>query len=325
MNENRCIAIFGGDGLLGSNWAICQPEGIRIELIHRRVEGRPLGRPWHKLTEWSTESMVGLLQEIQPTHVVNAVALTNVDECEKFPAAAVEANALLAARLCRACVQLRLKFVHISSDQLFDGECGNYIESDPISPINVYGLTKALAERLVLEIDSQALIIRTNFFGYAPAGRSSLSDWVLAAADKGESKPLFTDSFFTPIYVDNLVACCQQLLNAQAKGVYHVVGDQRLSKYEFGIALLRTFGKSDATFFAGRLSDQKFPAPRPRDMSLCNDFTARLLGTSLGDIDRQLRDLKSAAENRPFQLHRLFSQSNRIQTSRSTEFPPEIH
>ena len=96
--------------------------------------------------------------------MINAAALTDVDKCETVFSAAQRVNATLACDLAVIASNLACKLIHISTDQLFDGNSGPYVESDKVNPINHYGFTKCMAENLIMHNNNKALILRTNFF-----------------------------------------------------------------------------------------------------------------------------------------------------------------
>lgn len=77
-------------------------------------------------------------------------------------------------------------------------------EDVPVCPVNIYGKTKAESERVVLAVNSEALILRTNFFGPGLQWRQSLSDWIINSLNRSEKINAFYDVFFTPISIYHL-------------------------------------------------------------------------------------------------------------------------
>ena len=123
-------------------------------------------------SRYQLETAIG---EFEPAIIINTVALTNVDICESDPDLAYTLNVKSARYAAISAKTLGAKLVHISTDQLFEGERANLTEEDSPCPINVYGRTKRQAEIVVLEEDPRALVLRTNFYGWGVQSRGSKS------------------------------------------------------------------------------------------------------------------------------------------------------
>ena len=140
--------------------------------------------------------------EAQIGIVVHAAGMTSVEECEAKPDLARHINVDLAGNVAKACAKLGLPLIHISTDHLFSGEMPFLAETSPVTPVNVYGRTKAEAELQVLEAHPLALVIRTNFYGWGTSYRRSFSDVIIETLRSGRELNLFKDVFYTPILVE---------------------------------------------------------------------------------------------------------------------------
>ena len=130
------------------------------------------------------------------------MVLTNIENCEKNPSLAKRINVNFSLNVAKACKELNITLVHISTDHLFYNQ-GSYIkEENEVNPINVYGQSKADAEIKILKINPKALVIRTNFFGWGPFHKLSFSDKILESLSFNKSINLFDDVFFTPILIE---------------------------------------------------------------------------------------------------------------------------
>jgi len=174
--------------------------------------------------------------------------------------------------------------VHISSDHLFSGAQSLVDELHPIAPVNVYAATKAEGESRVLDAHGGALIIRTNFYGWGPSYRRSFSDMVIDALRQGREVTLFTDVFFTPILIETMVEVVHDLVEMEVSGRFHVVGDERLSKYDFGRRIAEAFDFDQTLIKPGLIGDHDALVRRPYDMSLSNLKARELLGRTLGTV-----------------------------------------
>lgn len=280
----RTVLFTGGSGLLAVNWAQAIRDRYSVTLgLHERAIAMA-GVAALKLDLDSADDLARTVEAIRPSMVIHTVGLTSVEACEADPALAQHVNVELAVNVARTCAQMELPLVHISTDHLFSGEESLVDETHPIAPANVYGKTKAEAESRVLDAHDGALVIRTNFYGWGPSYRRSISDLVIDALRQGNEVTLFTDAFFTPILIETAVMAVHDLIDLKVSGRFHVVGDERISKYEFGLKIAEEFRLDRAMIKPGSLSDQVSLVRRPHDMSLSNQRTRDLLGRDLGAV-----------------------------------------
>jgi dTDP-4-dehydrorhamnose reductase len=187
--------------------------------------------------------------------------------------------------VAEAAAHENISLVHISTDHLFAGLRSDYSESDQPEPLNEYARSKLLAEDWIRQAHPNALVVRTNFFGWGHAYRQSFTDWILSNLRAGKSITLFDDVFFTPILADSLAMAAHRLLDKSASGVFNLVGDERVSKYQFAIRLAKAFGLPGELIRRGRISNSNLLARRPPDMSLNNSKARSILGDGLGCLE----------------------------------------
>ncbi len=285
------VFITGGASLLAVNWAIALRDRVPVTLgLHdRQVELARVGR--HSGSLDTIDDVSRILDVVQPGLVVHTAGLTNIEFCEANPDLAYHVNVELAANVAAACARRGVPLAHVSTDHLFVGDQPWLDESHPVAPQNAYGRTKAEGERRVLNADAAALVVRTNFYGWGPRYRRSFSDVILDSLRKGQAITLFTDVWYTPILAEALSLAVHDLVALKASGIVHVVGDDRLSKHEFGLKLAREFQLDAGLIKPGLLGDQAALVRRPREISLSNRKVCQLLGRPLGGVDEHLRRL----------------------------------
>ena len=126
---------------------------------------------------------------------------------------------------------------------------------------------------MVLENNPESLVLRVNFFGNSQ-NKQSLFNFFFEKLVLGETVPGYVDVFFTPLYAADLVQIVLELVGKKKTGLFHVVGNERISKYDFGVLIADTFGFPisgvEKSTFAGRDGS----AIRPLDLSLANDKVA---------------------------------------------------
>jgi dTDP-4-dehydrorhamnose reductase len=291
------ILITGGSGLLALNWALNIREKFNITLgLHNRKINLKDTRSI-LLDLDSKEALAHSLEALKPQLVIHSAGLTSIERCEANPALAKYINVDLTKNLVMVCAKLNIPMVYISTDHLFSGSESLVDEDFPVSPINVYAKTKAEAETCVLDADTKALIIRTNFYGWGTSYRQSFSDMVINHLRASKRVSLFKDIYYTPMLIEPLVNSVHELVNKKAKGVFNVVGDDRISKYDFGVKLAKEFNLDNDLIDEGKIIDKPSLVNRPHDMSLSNQKVSNYLGRKMGGLDEHILKLKAQEVN----------------------------
>ena len=165
--------------------------------------------------------------------LINSAALTNVDYCEDHPDAAMRLNAEAPGVLAEICREKGSRFIHVSTDYVFDGEKREpYIEEDPADPISVYGKSKRAGELQVLDVNRDALVIRVSWV-FGP-DRPSFVDAILKKARTENEVTAVADKFSTPTYTPDIAALLQPLLDRYAvAGILHLANRGACSWQEY--------------------------------------------------------------------------------------------
>lgn len=287
----KTVLITGGSGLLAINWALAIRESYVVTLgLHQR-DISLANVETCQIDLGSSNHLERLFETIRPQIVIHAAGFTSVEQCESHPDLARHINVELAVNVARTCAKLSVPMVHISSDHLFSGKEALVDETYPTAPINVYGQTKAEAESLVLEACPHVLVIRTNFYCWGPSYRRSFSDIIIESLRSSRELILFKDVYYTPVLIETLAHAVHELIDLKAHGIYQVVGDERISKYEFGIKIAEQFNLDSRIIKPGCLIDQTALIQRPHDMSLSNNKTCNMLGRRLGGVKEHISRL----------------------------------
>jgi dTDP-4-dehydrorhamnose reductase len=285
------VLITGGSGLFALNFAIAKRNSHDITLGTHIREPVLANTTTQYLNLDSVEHLVRDIKLNKPSLLIHAAGLTNVEACEANPEQAWHVNVTLAANVARACKELDLPLAHISTDHLFSDKSALANEQDQVAPINIYGLTKAEAEAQVQKVCEKALIIRTNFYGWGTRYRCSFSDVIINALRDGRQITLFQDVYYTPILIEFAAEAILDLVDRMEFGVFNVVGDESISKYDFGMKLAEKFNLDKRLIKAGILEEKKDLTPRPHNMSLSNAKVSRVIGRRLGSVADQLKKL----------------------------------
>ena len=237
-----------------------------------------------------------LLFDLRPDAIVHCAAATNVDWCEDNPKQAEAINVQASAVLAEIASALNARFVYVSTDSVFDGKRGNYVETDEAAPLNVYARSKLAGERETLRRNKAAIVVRVSIYGWNAQNKDSLAEWVLRRLEGGKHVPGFTDVFFTPILVNDLVPVLFAMLQHELSGLYHVAGSEGISKFEFARRVATAFGFDPARVTPCQVKDMRLRAARPLDVSLNTEKVRIALGRSMPDVDSGLcgfRELRS--------------------------------
>ena len=191
------------------------------------------------------EDFARMLAIHQPECVVNAAAFTDVAAAEKDDSDAVLVNGIAPGILAHTCHTLRVKFIHCSTDYVFDGHAQHaYLESDTPRPINRYGISKLQGEKAVIAQNPHAAILRFSWL-YNHSGKNFFTMMRGLAASQNELR-IVADQCGVPTYSGD---AARMLLEFSAHytagttpaGIYHAVPDGYTSWHGFACAILQEF------------------------------------------------------------------------------------
>lgn len=239
------ILVTGASGLLGLNFCLSKISDYEIFGVANQTHLTGVPFPLIHCDLTLDNSISYVLDQVTPDLVVNCAAMANIDQCEKNPKLSAHINAEVPGLIAEECVDRSISLIHISTDAVFDGVDGNYRESDIPKPISVYAKTKLQGEKNVLDANPYAVIARVNFFGFSVSGKRSLAEFFLNSLMAGEKVYGFTDIFYSPMYVNDLVKILIKIAQKKLSGIYHIVSRDYLSKYDFGLMISDKFGLND--------------------------------------------------------------------------------
>jgi dTDP-4-dehydrorhamnose reductase len=219
-----------------------------------------------------------LFREQQPDLIIHCAAMSKSPACQANPKAArqtnVEATQLLAELACD--VQL----IFFSTDLIFDGRKGAYVETDEPNPLSVYAETKVEAEKFVLS-NPRHTVVRTSLnAGKSNSGDRSFTEEIRNAWRSGKTLKLFIDEYRSPIPAVITARTVWELANINRSGIFHLAGSERLSRCEIGQLLAPLWPELDAKIEPSSLREYE-GAPRPPDTSLNCEKLQKLLSFPL--------------------------------------------
>lgn len=275
----RSVAIIGPNGQLGTDLvtAFRGADWTVIPATHGEVAVEDRG---------SVESFF----ERHPVDaVVNTAAFHQVAVCEKEPERSWAVNAYGARNIAAVCESLGATTVYVSTDYVFDGEIGDdssYAEDAAVSPVNVYGASKAAGELATLSTSEANLVVRiSSAFGAAgSSGKGgNFVETIVARARSGEPLAVVDDIYMSPSYTADVAARILAMIENGAAGVFHASNAGRITWNDFATEICRQIGAEvtvDKT-----TSDATSSPRRPRNSSL---LTVR--AAEIGVPERSWRD-----------------------------------
>lgn len=234
-------------------------------------------------------------KKVHPDVVVHAATLTDVDGCETNKELAWKTNVEGTRNTAEAAKACDAFLFYVSTDYVFNGEKGNYTETDPPDPINYYGLTKLKAEELVENLIDEYCIARTSvIYGATPAvGKINFALWLLNKLRKKESVKIVVDQWNSPTLNTNLAEMTLEIIQRRMAGVYHLCGATRISRYDFAKSIASVFNLDPALITPSASSNFSWAAKRPKDSSLNVEKAQNALRNKPLSVDQALSRLRS--------------------------------
>jgi dTDP-4-dehydrorhamnose reductase len=270
------VLITGASGMLGSTLSFLWKDKYNIfatsyqnypnNQINNFKEFDLISNSYDDLINWSN-----------PDIIVHCGAITNMDQCEVNPKIARAVNTESINKILA--VNSDIKIIYISSDAVFPLDCTMSTEKEITNPITVYGKSKAIAEQYLLDSNTNHLIIRTTIVGInINQNKTGFVDWIIDSALNQKQIKLFDDQIFTPISIWHLAKELEVCINSNLSGVLHIVGKDRISKFEFGKKLCYNLGLSTNNIKKSNINEFNFKAQRSKDQTMSSKYYESIVG-----------------------------------------------
>jgi len=288
------VLVTGASGLFGSR--LCElATGKGWEVYSAYVEHKPSSGVPLRFDISDRKAADDVFRHVKPEVVVHSAAMTDVDRCESEKALAWRINVEGTFNIVENCRRHDVFLVYISTDYVFDGEKGEYRESDTPNPVNYYGLTKLKGEESVKEqLETYCIARGSVVYGAIPAsGKVNFALWLLERLKKGEKTSVVTDQWNSPTLNTSLARMVCEVVEKRLKGVFHLAGASRLSRYEFARNLVEVFNLETDLVTPVESAKISWVAKRPRDSSLNVDKALAMLENKPLHIVDALNEMKS--------------------------------
>jgi dTDP-4-dehydrorhamnose reductase len=272
------VLVTGASGLLGGRLA--QLLAARVDVAAARYQREiPSGLASVELDVENAASVARAIDSVRPDAVLHSAALANAETCEREPERARRINVDGTGALVKECAARGIRLVAISTDLVFPGDKSWSSDTEPTRPLMTYGRLKREGEEAVLRSNGRTAIARVALIlgrGFGPRG--SATEGIAWALRAGRPVDLFTDEYRTPVDAESVTPALLTLLEGRHRGVFHLGGPERLSRYELGQRVAKALGLSEEGLHPVRQSERPMLAARPADVSLDSSRAAKELG-----------------------------------------------
>jgi dTDP-4-dehydrorhamnose reductase len=292
------ILVVGSNGLLGQKMAEQLLRGTQGHITLTSVEDAPVreleSAPYRKLDITSHKQVRDLVAEVHPDVIVNCAAMTNVDACETDRELAWKINVSGVEYLAEAAKKHQALLAHVSSDYVFDGKNGPYVEDDRPEPVSYYGKSKLASENAVRTAGIPCVVARTMvLYGHAAGVKANFALWLIQSLQARQTVRIVDDQIGNPTLADDLAYGLLRAIELEKTGVYHIAGRDIVSRFEFAVRLARVFGLDESLITPIKTASLKQPAARPLNSGLITLKAEVELGFKPSSIEHGLEVLKS--------------------------------
>lgn len=232
-----------------------------------------------------------LFNKIKPDAVIHTAALADIDFCQNNQHEAENINVKVTGNLANLCKKNHTRMIFCSTDTVFDGKKGDYREEEEPVALNFYAETKIAAEKLIQNINFNAVITRLSLVMGLPvlgSGNSFLAR-TIQKLKAGEQVPFPKNEIRTPLDVVSLGAALVELAGNDFKGILHLAGNDRINRYEMACKIAAYLGYSSERIVATNSNALPGRAPRPNDVSLNNGKARKTIKTPMQSLEQGLK------------------------------------
>ena len=305
----KTVLVTGSNGLLGQKITAAILSGKQFNLVATsKGENRfkiKQGYAYAEMDILDPANVREVLERYRPDAIIHTAALTNVDKCEMEKELAYALNVEAVKTLITICEEYDIQLVHLSTDFIFDGLNGPYLESDVPNPLSYYGKTKLEAEELMKNASCKWAVLRTIIvYGIiSDESRSNIVLWAKGALEKGTPIRVVNDQWRMPTLAEDLADACLLVVQKDANGVFNISGRDMMSISElvFKVADFWNLNKELITEISAASLNQ--PAARPVKTGFILDKAIHELGYAprsfeqgLALLDEQLKERERLTE-----------------------------
>lgn len=254
------VVITGLSGAIGSRFCEQLPKNCKIyDLYHKNKA--PSKKVVHiKFDLLDQARTLSVLEKIEPDIILHLAAITHIDKCEKDKkngktGVVWKTNVDATENIAEFCSNKSTKIIFLSTECVFDGEKGNYVETSFKKPKNWYGVTKDEAEKIVLQNHENSAIVRSVVAFHENDEEKTLFGKFLKEFKNKRKFKAVSDQIITPTYTDDIVKSINILINNFQPVIFHISSAAKISPYEFALKIAKKFNFDQSLVIGTSLDD----------------------------------------------------------------------
>lgn len=263
----KTILITGASGFLGFHFLKLQHPDVLFYGIGRKNLSSFIPH-YESLDLTNAKAYIKYFNTVKPDAVFHFAALADLGYCEKNKEESFKINVEATTLVTNLAAEYNIPLVFASTDMVFDGEKGHYTESNQPNPINRYGEHKLTAEEKVKAIYPNTLITRLPLmFGELDASEKNHFSSLISSLKGNQATHCFVDEYRTIASANTIAEGIMDIYN-KAKGIYHLGGVERLSRFEFALKIARHYKLNQSFVIPSSQQSINFGYKRPADVSM---------------------------------------------------------
>lgn len=262
----RRLLVVGANGMLGQRVIEFYSPLNDVEILASSIEDKPLLDHIQYIKGDITvrNDIKKVVYDFCPDFIINAAAFTNVDLSETERELAWKINVKGVEYLAESARVIDAHLIHISTDYIFDGKNGPYLENDIPNPLGYYARTKLAGENAIKISGAKYSIIRTNvLYGIAKFGRPDFVKWVVDSLRSKKQIRIVTDQINNPTFIDDVVQAINKIIELRKEGIYNIGGAEFISRYDFTLMIADYFDLDKNLIVPIKTEELNQPARRP--------------------------------------------------------------
>ena len=291
------ILVTGSNGLLGQKLIelLVKTPDIQAIATARGQNRLPFteGYEYCSMDITNNEEIEAVISKTRPDAIIHGAAMTNVDQCEFEKDNCWAQNVKAVEDLVNVCAKYDIFLCHVSTDFIFDGAAGPYLENAEANPLSFYGWSKLAAEFAVKNSSVRWAIARTVLvYGIAfDMSRSNIILWVKKSLEEGKNIKVVTDQWRTPTLAEDLAMGTFLIADKEAEGIFNISGKDLLTPYEMAIMTADYFRLDKSLITAADSTTFSQPAKRPAKTGFILEKANTILGYQPRSFEEGIRIL----------------------------------
>jgi len=274
------ILITGANGLIAQKIIKQLSKKDNHQIIVTSQKPFPLGSGIESFTVNLIYADINkIVDKIKPDTIIHCAAMASPVACEVDRFSCKKINIEVTSRIASSCRDYGSHLVFLSTDLVFDGKKGDYVENDSVSPICYYGESKLEAENIISGFNIGAAIVRTSLvYGYET--KISRPNIVLKVVDylkKEKQYRVPVDQIRTPTFAEDLASALISITENKLDGIFHIAGSEKISVYELAVMTAKAFDLNESLLIPVSTKELSEPAPRPLNTTLNIDKAVSML------------------------------------------------